>query len=145
MSVRRHIHREQLTAPHVNRLSEYDLVGIAILEMTNVTLQLRFRATERKLRSQEDVRYVTNTAYVRTGARPAKTAHAPLADAHTDSARNTSPMQSVVSARRPSSPQIQNKQSRLTLMTSDARRQAEGLSDEMSPSDSTPPPGHITQ
>lgn len=34
---------------------------------------------------------MSSISCARTGVRPAKTAHAPLAEAHTDSARNTSP------------------------------------------------------
>ena len=65
-----HVHCEQLTAPHVNGLSEYNLDGIDILEVTYVALHMSFCAIVRKLRCREDVTYVTNTAYGATNKQP---------------------------------------------------------------------------
>lgn len=70
MSVRRHVHRDQVTAPHVKAVSEYNLAGIGILQMTYVALHTSFCAIARKLRCREDVTYVTNTAYGATNKQP---------------------------------------------------------------------------
>lgn len=70
MSVDRHVHGEQVTAPHVNALSEYNLDGIDILEMTYVALHMSSCAITRKLRRRVDVTYVTNTAYGATNKQP---------------------------------------------------------------------------
>lgn len=70
MSDRRHVHGEQVTAPHVNGLSEYDLAGVDILEVTYVALHMRSCAIVRKLRCRGDVTYVTNTACGATNKQP---------------------------------------------------------------------------
>lgn len=61
---------EQVTAPHVNLLSEYYLDGIDILEMTYVALHMSFCAIALKLRYEKNVSYVTNTAYGATNKHP---------------------------------------------------------------------------
>lgn len=70
MSVRRHVHCDQVTAPHVNGVSEYNLDWIDILDMMYVALHMSFCAIARKLRCRQNVTYVTNTAYGATNKQP---------------------------------------------------------------------------
>lgn len=70
MLAHRHFHYAQVTAAHVNCVSEYNFDGIDILEMTYVTFHMSFCAIAPLLRYQENVTCVTNTAYGATNKQP---------------------------------------------------------------------------